>query len=127
MATSQGKSKNNPIVYQEFGTPTGQLKTPPGASSADALERGITELPPSQQNLRVEASRKQRKGKTVTVITGFQAKPETLATLVKQLKALCGAGGTVKENTIEIQGDHRQKLLEYLIKQGYKAKISGGN
>ncbi|KOR35954.1 MULTISPECIES: translation initiation factor [Planktothricoides] len=127
MATSQGKSKKNPIVYQEFGTPTDQFKTLLGASSADALERGITELPPSQQNLRVEASRKQRKGKTVTVITGFQAKPETLATLVKQLKALCGAGGTVKENTIEIQGDHRQKLLEHLIKLGYKAKISGGN
>jgi translation initiation factor 1 len=122
MATSQGKSKKNPIVYQEFGTPTVQ-----NPSSAGALERGITELPPAQQNLRVEASRKHRKGKTVTVITGFQAKPETLATLVKQLKALCGAGGTVKENTIEIQGDHRQKLLEHLIKLGYKAKISGGN
>jgi translation initiation factor 1 len=127
MATSPGKPKNNPIVYQEFGTPTVQLKTLLGASSAAALERGITDLPPDQQNLRVEASRKHRKGKTVTIITGFQAKPETLATLVKQLKALCGAGGTVKENTIEIQGDHRQKLLEYLIKQGYKAKISGGN
>lgn len=122
MATSQGKSKKNLIVYQEFGHSTDE-----NPSEADALTRGITELPPGQQNLRIEASRKHRHGKTVTVITGFQAKPETLATLVKQLKTLCGAGGTVKENTIEIQGDHRQKLLEHLIKLGYKAKISGGN
>lgn len=117
MATSKRKSKDNHMVYQEFGNPT----------NSAALERGITELSPSEQNLRVQASRKGRKGKTVTIISGFQAKPETLATLLKQLKSHCGAGGTVKENiTIEIQGDHRQKLLEQLIKLGYKAKISGG-
>jgi len=80
----------------------------------------------SQQNLRVQASRKGRKGKTVTVISGFQAKPETLATLLKQLKTQCGSGGTVKEDTIEIQGDHSQKLVQLLAQLGYKAKISGG-
>jgi translation initiation factor 1 len=116
MATSKRKSKDNHIVYQEFGNST----------NSPALERGITELSPSEQNLRIQASRKGRKGKTVTMISGFQAKPETLARLLKQLKSLCGAGGTVKENTIEIQGDHRQKLLEQLIKLGYPAKISGG-
>ena len=116
MASSKRKSKNNRIVYQEFGSPVNPA----------ALERGITELPPQQQNLRVQASRKGRKGKTVTIISGFQVKPETLATLLKQLKSHCGAGGTAKENTIEIQGDHRQKLLEELLKLGYKAKISGG-
>jgi len=72
----------------------------------------------------VQASRKGRKGKTVTVISGFQAKPETLATLLKQLKTQCGSGGTVKEDTIEIQGD--QKLVQLLAQLGYKAKISGG-
>ena len=116
MASSKRKSKNNHIVYQEFGTP----------ANPAALERGITELPASEQNLRVQASRKGRKGKTVTIITGFQAKPETLATLLKQLKSHCGAGGTVKENTIEIQGDHRQKLLAQLLNLGYQAKVSGG-
>jgi len=53
-------------------------------------------------------------------------KPETLATLLKQLKTQCGSGGTVKEDTIEIQGDHSQKLVQLLAQLGYKAKISGG-
>jgi translation initiation factor 1 len=46
--------------------------------------------------------------------------------LLKQLKNQCGTGGTLKENEIEIQGDHKQKILEILLKLGYKAKISGG-
>lgn len=109
-------ASGNRVVYSEFGN----------YENSDALERPIPELPPAQQNLRVQASRKGRGGKTVTVITGFQEKPETLATLLKQLKTQCGAGGTVKENEIEIQGDHKQKLVEILTKLGYKAKISGG-
>ena len=64
-----------------------------------------------------------RKGKTVTIITGFQCSSETLTILVKQLKTKCGAGGTVKENTIEIQGDRSKQLLEILTNIGYKAKI----
>lgn len=103
------------FVYQEFGN-----------DNSAAVERAVQELPVSQQNIRVQASRKGRKGKTVTVITGFQAKPETLAALLKQLKTQCGAGGTVKENEIEIQGDHTQKLVQILTQLGYKAKISGG-
>jgi len=103
------------FVYREFGN-----------DNSAAIERGIQELPPSQQNLRVQASRKGRKGKTVTIINGFQAKPETLDALVKQLKTQCGTGGTIKDNEIEIQGDHKQKLVEILTKLGYKVKISGG-
>ena len=107
-------SNQKKVVYREFG------------NDNPAVARGIEELPPNQQNLRVQASRKGRKGKTVTVISGFQVKPETLTALVKQLKAQCGTGGTVKDNEIEIQGDHKQKLVEILTKLGYKAKISGG-
>ncbi len=109
------------VVYSEFGSAANS-----SASNADALERSTQELPPNQQNLRVQASRKGRKGKTVTVITGFQAKSETLADLLKQLKAQCGAGGTLKDNEIEIQGDHGQKLVQLLVQMGYKAKVSGG-
>lgn len=112
-------SKQNPssyrVVYSEFGN-----------TNEEALERPLEELPPKQQNIRIQASRKGRKGKTVTVISGFVLKPESLANLLKQLKTQCGAGGTVKDNEIEIQGDHTKKLLETLIKLGYKAKISGG-
>ena len=109
------KSKQNRIAYQEFGTDNSQ-----------ALERGVPDLPPNQQDLRIQATRAGRKGKTVTVITGFKHNSETLAKLLKKLKSNCGSGGTVKDNTLEIQGDHKQKLLEALTKLGYKAKISGG-
>ncbi|MBV9387405.1 MAG: translation initiation factor [Chroococcidiopsidaceae cyanobacterium CP_BM_ER_R8_30] len=113
--SSNTNSKGDHLAYQEFGN-----------NNSAALERAVPELPPSQQNLRVQASSKGRKGKTVTVISGFQAKPETLATLVKQLKTQCGTGGTVKDNEIEIQGDHREKLVQILSQLGYKVKISGG-
>ncbi|ACK67133.1 translation initiation factor SUI1 [Rippkaea orientalis PCC 8801] len=104
------------IAYQEFGSPT----------NPDALKRTVPDLPPQQQNIRVQATRSGRKGKTVTVITGFQHTPETLTKLLKQLKSQCGSGGTVKENTLEIQGDHRQQLVDILGSLGYKVKISGG-
>ncbi|MEG3862038.1 translation initiation factor [Microcoleus sp. herbarium12] len=122
MSTSkrQDSNPNNQsgkrIVYSEFGS----------VDNSAALQRGTPEVAPNQQTLKVEASRKGRGGKTVTVISGFQEKPEILADLAKQLKAQCGTGGTVKDNEIEIQGEHKQKLLEILKKLGYKAKISGG-
>jgi translation initiation factor 1 len=110
------KAKKNKVVYQEFGT----------SSNSDAFTRAIPDLPPQQQNIRIQATKAGRKGKTVTVITGFQHQPETLTKLLKQLKTQCGSGGTVKEDTLEIQGEHKQKLLEILTKLGYKTKISGG-
>ena len=103
------------VIYQEFGS-----------SNQAALKRAVPNLPPEQQDLRIQASRKGRKGKTVTVITGFQSQPEALAKLLKQLKSQCGSGGTVKENALEIQGDHAQKLKQILSQIGYKTKISGG-
>ena len=114
-SSNTNKSTQDQVVYREFGL-----------DNSAAVERAVPELPPQQQNLRVQASRAGRKGKTVTVVAGFQAKPETLATLLKQLKAQCGAGGTVKDGEIEIQGDHKQKLVQILAGMGYKVKISGG-
>ncbi|MGI0493019.1 translation initiation factor [Alkalinema pantanalense CENA528] len=111
----KAKDQNNRTVYREFGN-----------DNEAAFERGVPDLPPNQQNLRIQASRKGRGGKTVTVISGWQHSPDKLTELAKKLKAQCGTGGTVREETIEIQGDHKQKLLEILVKLGYKAKISGG-
>lgn len=108
------KPKKNRIAYQEFGT------------TEEALTRAVPDLPPQQQNIRIQATRSGRKGKTVTVITGLQHNKENLAKLLKTLKAQCGSGGTIKDDTLEIQGEHKQKLLDILIKLGYKAKISGG-
>jgi len=111
-------AKGDRTVYREFG---------PNASQNAAFDRPATpHLPPQQQDLRLQASRKGRGGKTVTIITGFQTSPDTLKDLLKTLKSQCGSGGTVKDQTLEIQGDHREKLLEALLKLGYKAKISGG-
>ena len=110
------KRKSNRIAYQEFGN----------VDNSSALERAVPDLPPNQQDIRIQATRSGRKGKTVTVVTGFQHKPETLTKLLKKLKSQCGSGGTVKEDSLEIQGDHKQKLLTTLTELGYKAKISGG-
>jgi translation initiation factor 1 len=76
--------------------------------------------------VRVQRDRKGRGGKTVTVITGIPADSETIITLAQQLKKLCGSGGTVKEGSIEIQGDHCDKVQAKLTKMGYKVKRAGG-
>ncbi|MFQ5613224.1 MAG: translation initiation factor [Anaerolineae bacterium] len=83
-------------------------------------------LPPNQQTLKIMRSKKGRRGKTVTVISGFVLTPSDLAALAKTLKTLCGAGGTVKDGGIELQGDHRHKVAERLRALGYQVKLAGG-
>jgi len=74
----------------------------------------------------VRVGREVRKGAGVTVVSGLPLDGEALKALAKELKARCGSGGTVKEGVIEIQGDHRDKVLEELGRRGFKAKRSGG-
>ncbi|MCC7453431.1 MAG: translation initiation factor [Crocinitomix sp.] len=93
---------------------------------SDEEEEQIT-LPAKDQNLRVSIDRKQRKGKEVTLITGFIGSEDDLNLLGKELKQKCGVGGSVKDGEIIIQGNHAKKILELLLKQGYKAKQIGGN
>lgn len=76
--------------------------------------------------VRVMRDRKQRGGKTVTVITGVPTSGEELTALAQQLKKLCGSGGTVKDGNIEIQGDHCDKVIARLTASGYKVKRAGG-
>ena len=83
-------------------------------------------LPPAQQHLRVMLDKKSRGGKQVTLVTGFTGSEADLKSLGKALKARCGVGGNTKEGEIIIQGDQREKVLEHLLQQGYKAKKSGG-
>ena len=75
---------------------------------------------------RVHRETKGRKGRGVTVITGIPLGPSELAELATQLKRKCGSGGTVKDGVIEIQGDHRDLLVEELTARGWAARRSGG-
>lgn len=76
--------------------------------------------------VRVSRQTKGRGGKSVTVIKGLALDPPALVLLAKQLRTACGAGGTVKDGVIEVQGDHCELVMETLKKHGHSAKRAGG-
>jgi translation initiation factor 1 len=93
--------------------------TDPDFSFKQEQENSET-LPPSQQKLRIRLETKHRAGKAVTLIQGFMGKENNLEELGKNLKNYCGTGGSVKDGEIIIQGDQRDKVLQWLLKNGYK-------
>lgn len=102
--------------WQEFGSP----------SSAASLARPTAATPRAQQRVRVQRTKAGKGGKLVTAITGLEAPEAELKTLLKQLKAVAGTGGTVKDGVIELQGDQVAVALTALEKEGYRPKQAGG-
>ncbi len=106
----KNKSDNNGFVYS----------TDPNFKFEDKQEEVREILLPNQQKLKVTLDKKQRAGKAVTLVENFIGNEEDLEDLGKKLKNFCGTGGSVKDRQIIIQGDQREKVLQWLIKNGYK-------
>lgn len=97
------------------------------AEAAVGTRSGTGATPaPAGSNVRVSRETKGRNGKAVTLVRGLPLDDAALAALGKRLRAACGAGGTVKDGTIEVQGDHADRVLDLLLEAGWKAKRAGG-
>jgi len=88
--------------------------------------RKVNSLPPQQQSVYLHRDSKGRGGKAVTLVKKLVLTEEDMKELAKKLKQVCGSGGTIKDDMIEIQGEQREKIAEVLLKLGYKVKIAGG-
>lgn len=112
-----GTPLERPVTCEVCAQPLEQCACPRDESGAVLL--------PKDQPARVGRATR-RGGKTVTIITGLDPAASDLKAILTQLKSACAAGGRVDDGTIEIQGDHRQRVLAILQQLGYPAKLSGG-
>jgi translation initiation factor 1 len=95
------------------------FSTDPSFRFEEEDQTTVETLAPNQQKLRIRLDTKQRAGKAVTLVTGFIGKEEDLEVLGKQVKNFCGTGGSVKDGEAIVQGDQRDKVLQWLLKNGY--------
>ncbi|MCW3086925.1 MAG: translation initiation factor SUI1-related protein [Sediminibacterium sp.] len=95
------------------------FSTDPDFRFEDEEQEATATLPPAQQKLRVRLDTKQRAGKAVTLVTGFTGTAPDIEELGKKLKNFCGTGGSVKDGEAMIQGDQRDKVLQWLLKNGF--------
>jgi len=107
-------SKNSKLVYS---TETGRIKTG---------DKPIPEPSKGDGIVRLKKETKGRGGKGVTLVTGLDLNNEELKKLAKDLKQLCGTGGTVKDGVIEIQGEQRDRMKPFLEGKGFTVKLAGG-
>lgn len=115
-------SNNRPVYSSESGR-----LCPNCGKPINACVCKNTRKPTSGDGIvRVSRSTAGRKGKGVTIVTGVPLEGKALKELAKRLKQKCGSGGTLKDGVIEIQGEHRDQLVEELQKQGWSVKRAGG-
>ncbi len=118
------KNSNSRLVYSsQLGRVCPKCKKP---VSACLCSKATASKPVSDGVVRVGRETKGRKGKGMTLITGVPLPMDELKRLAKELKQKCGTGGTLKDGVIEIQGDHRDVLIEMLQAKGWTVKRSGG-
>lgn len=79
----------------------------------------VNTIAPAQQKLKVKVDKHHRAGKVVTLVKNFEGKTEDMEELGKKLKSFCGTGGSVKDGEVIVQGDHAEKVLQWLHKNGY--------
>lgn len=119
------KKGGSGLVYStELGRMCPLCRNP--LSACRCSKKNKPSVPKSDGIVRISRETKGRRGKGVTVITGVPLNSVELEKLGRQLKQRCGTGGTVKDGTIEIQGDHRDLLLSELEKLGWVVKKAGG-
>lgn len=107
------------LVYESG--PDGTRSFGPGGKAVEeAGSAASADLPPGEQRLKVVSDTRAGHGRTVTVVTGLVLTAPSLDRLAKQLKQSCGTGGTVRGATIELQGDHRDRVVKLLADKGYK-------
>jgi len=94
-----------------------------GGRVQETRRRDARDAPGGDGIVRVSRTSSGRRGKTVTLVTGLP--PADLSPIAKELKRLCGSGGSVKDGTVEVQGDHRAKVIAHLSGR-YRVKAAGG-
>ncbi len=115
--------KLNGVMSKDWKERLGVVySTNPGFQYEKKEEATAEILPVYRQNLIVSLDKRNRKGKAVTLISGFKGGEDALTELARMLKTKCGVGGSAKDGGILIQGDLRDKVLQILLKEGYRAK-----
>ena len=111
---SKPSSSNTRLAYSTEGqVPRKETKAAGGAPAARA------------GGIRLHLDRR-ASGRVVTLLTGLPASPSQLALMARDLRTACGTGGTVKDKTIELQGDHRERVEAFLAERGLKSRRAGG-